>query len=58
MRRVTGYINGKAQWSENVPASTGSSKIGGELVVAPSETDRDRHNQQQRRYKAKLREQA
>ena len=32
MRRVVGYIDGQPQWSENVPASTGSSRLGGELV--------------------------
>lgn len=42
MRRVLGYIDGRAIWSENVPASPGSSKIGGQLVVGVSQRQADR----------------
>ena len=36
MRTVLRYIDGRAIWSENVPASPGSSKIGGSLVTGKS----------------------
>jgi hypothetical protein len=33
MRTVLRYENGRAIWSDNIPASTGSSRLGGQLVV-------------------------
>lgn len=42
MRRILGYIEGRPQWSENVPASPGSSKIGGTIHFgAPGPNDKD-----------------
>lgn len=32
MRTVLRYENGRTIWSDSVPASTGSSRLGGELV--------------------------
>ena len=55
MRRVIGYMDGRAIWSANVPASPGSSKIGGQLVVGASgPNDSSRHRDEQRRHKAKV----
>jgi hypothetical protein len=32
MRTVLGYVNGKPQWSDNVPANPGASSLKGSLV--------------------------
>lgn len=55
MRRVTGYENGRAIWSENVPANPGSMPIRGALVVGgPGPRDPARHRADQARYLAKM----
>lgn len=59
MRRVTGYLNGKTQWSENVPAHAVRShySMGGPIEEMPSEADRAkaqaaRHREGMRRLRA------
>lgn len=37
MRKIVGYAaDGSTRWSDNTPASTGSSRLGGEIVVGQS----------------------
>ena len=53
MRIRTGH--GPDDWEYGPPASPGSSKIGGQLVVGGSgANDRDKRNEQVARYKAKV----
>jgi len=56
MRRVLGYVEGRAIWSENVPASPGSMPIRGELVVAytPTAPSKTAEAARQRRRRRKL----
>jgi hypothetical protein len=43
MRTVLRYENGRTIWSESTPASTGSSRLGGELVIgAPGPWEQNR----------------
>lgn len=59
MRKVIGYLDGKAQWSDNVPASPGFIAIRGQLVTGePGANDRQRQRDYQRKHVAKMREQA
>jgi hypothetical protein len=52
MRRIVGYLNGKAQWSENVPASGNvSQRISGCAVIGVSAAEQERRAQ--RAYKAR-----
>lgn len=49
MRRVVGYLEGRAIWSENTPANPGSMPIRGSLVVAESGmTKQARHRDRKR----------
>lgn len=57
MRTILRYVDGKAVWSDNTPASPGFIAIRGQLVTGePGVNDPIRHRDQQRRHKAKLRE--
>jgi hypothetical protein len=52
MRRIVGYVNGKSQWSENVPASGNvSQRISGCAVIGVSAAEQERRSQ--RAYKAR-----
>ena len=59
MRKVIGYVDGKAIWTENVPADPGYRVIRGSFVVGgPGPNDHSNHAKEQRKSKAKLREAA
>jgi hypothetical protein len=51
-RKIVGYVNGKAQWSENVPASGNvSQRISGCAVIGVSAAEQARRSE--RAYKAR-----
>lgn len=57
MKTILRYENGRAIWSDNVPAHPGSMPIRGSLVVGESEVTRDRaavarHREKERAQKA------
>jgi hypothetical protein len=58
MRTILGYVDGRAIWSDNVPASPGSMPIRGSLVQGgPGRYDRERTAKYQRKHVAKLKAQ-